>query len=264
MSHPVYHAEVSKKFLDSQGIVFPLEKHIRVHKILDGTKELIADARHRAFRHNIDFIHGLAERGELDNGDVLIALSHIAEDMEGRLPSKEDWKNTLMFKPWMELSPSSDRARIGTSLASRYGGEESDYREILSHLSVYSWQDGLYTLHSHACFEAERIYGESIILSSGKRAPTRYVAETIIKSSLRFKNIPPASEWITSIKRERWMNRPCLLEESVPLKLEVKKYISQNSNFLNVNRIQNHGELRIEVSPVLQTERSEDEHAHGY
>jgi hypothetical protein len=60
--------------------------------------------------------------------------------------------------------------------------------------------------HSQGVFEAERIFGATIVNSDGLVVPTRYVAEQHIKEDCGG-IVPSVSDWLSRIRPEAWMSR---------------------------------------------------------
>jgi hypothetical protein len=60
--------------------------------------------------------------------------------------------------------------------------------------------------HSQGVFEAERIFGATIVNSDGRLVPTRYVAEQHIKEDCGG-IVPSVSDWLSRIRPEAWMSR---------------------------------------------------------
>lgn len=93
----------------------------------------------------------------------------------------------------------------------KWGGEIDDY------IAIHSWFDQskehhgdfrhrALRHHTQGVFEAERVFGATITLSSGRVVPTRWVAEQhVIEDCGR---IPSVSDWFSRIHPEPWMNRP--------------------------------------------------------
>ena len=106
----------------------------------------------------------------------------------------------------------------------RFGGRVEDYQP------VHNWIDGSKEMfcdfrhralrhHSQGVFEAERIFGATIVNSDGRLVPTRYVAEQHIKEDCGG-IVPTVSDWLPRIPPEAWMSRGYVLpyrdrEESV-------------------------------------------------
>jgi hypothetical protein len=55
-------------------------------------------------------------------------------------------------------------------------------------------------------FEAERVFGVTIVNSDGTLVPTRYVAEQHIKEDCGG-IVPSVSDWLSRIRPEGWMSR---------------------------------------------------------
>jgi hypothetical protein len=93
----------------------------------------------------------------------------------------------------------------------RWGGEIEDY------LRIHTWFDEskehhgdfrhrALRHHSQGIFEAERTFGHTITLSTGRAIPVRWIGEQhVIEDCGR---IPSLSDWLRRITPEPWMNRP--------------------------------------------------------
>jgi hypothetical protein len=85
--------------------------------IIDGSKQIIADFRHRALRHHAEgcfaaealFGTTLTNSAGREIPVRLIAEQHILEDL-GRIPSFADWVRNIRPEPWM--------GRVGVKLDS--------------------------------------------------------------------------------------------------------------------------------------------------
>jgi hypothetical protein len=108
MSKPFIHAQSSaKKF----GGVW--EDYIAIHELLDSSKAVIADNRHRALTHNSWFISTIIPKifGEVfkrpSDGCLVstrdVAELHVLEDYRKRfIPSASDFLSNIPFEPWMQ------------------------------------------------------------------------------------------------------------------------------------------------------------------
>lgn len=96
------------------------------------------------------------------------------------------------------------------SSVKKWGGSVDDY------LSIHSWFDAskahladfrhrAHRHHSEGIFEMESIFGVTIVLSTGKTIPTRWVGEQHVMEDLGF--IPSLADWLCKIEAEPWMNR---------------------------------------------------------
>lgn len=102
--HPAHHALTSVKIWSGKP-----EDYQHIHDWFDATKELWADARHRALRHHSQGIFE-AERGV---GSTItnsagkrvpvryIGEQHVKEDCGGRIPTVIDWLGEIPMRPWM-------------------------------------------------------------------------------------------------------------------------------------------------------------------
>ena len=111
MAHSYHHAVSSaRKF---GGIPADYQA---VHDWIDGSKQIIADFRHRALRHHADgcfaaealFGTTLTNSAGREIPVRLVAEQHIIEDL-GRIPSFADWVRCIRPEPWM--------GRVGVHLA---------------------------------------------------------------------------------------------------------------------------------------------------
>lgn len=120
MTHPLFHAQSSVKAWGGKA-----EDYLPIHNWFDATKEMFADARHRALRHHAQGIFE-AERVfgvAIVNSDGrmvpvrLIGERHVREDMGGLIPTVADWLARIPFEPWMNRGyrmPESMEKMTGT------------------------------------------------------------------------------------------------------------------------------------------------------
>jgi hypothetical protein len=103
MAHSYHHAISSaRKF---GGIPADYQA---VHDWIDGSKQIVADFRHRALRHHAEgcFAAEALFGRTITNSDGrevpvrLVAEQHILEDL-GRIPSFADWVRNIRPEPWM-------------------------------------------------------------------------------------------------------------------------------------------------------------------
>jgi hypothetical protein len=97
------------------------------------------------------------------------------------------------------------------SSVKKWGGVVEDY------LPIHNWFDASKEMHGdfrhrflrhHAqgIFEAERIFGTTITLSTGHVIPVRWIGEQhVIEDCGR---IPTITDWAIQIRPAPWMNRP--------------------------------------------------------
>ena len=92
----------------------------------------------------------------------------------------------------------------------KWGGSVDDY------LRLHAWFDASKAYmgdfrhralrhHAEGIFALEHEFGASIMLSSGREVPTRFIGEQHVREDLGF--IPPVSEWLRCITPQPWMNR---------------------------------------------------------
>lgn len=90
----------------------------------------------------------------------------------------------------------------------KWGGDPEDY------LSIHSWFDESKLViadyrhralrhHAEGIFMAERFFGMTITLSTGRVIPTRWVGEQHVREDLG--RIPSFADWVRAIRPEPWM-----------------------------------------------------------
>jgi hypothetical protein len=103
MAHPYHHAVSSaRKYGGEPG------EYLDLHEWFDGSKQYMADFRHRALRHHAAGIFMLEEAFgttiTLATGRVLpvrfIGEQHVLEDL-GRIPTVADWLGKIQPESWM-------------------------------------------------------------------------------------------------------------------------------------------------------------------
>lgn len=102
--HPYHHSLTSVKTWGGKP-----EDYVAIHDWFDATKEVFADARHRALRHHSQGIFE-CERvfgKTITNSDGrvvpvrYIGEQHVMEDCGGRIPTVQDWFQHIKMEPWM-------------------------------------------------------------------------------------------------------------------------------------------------------------------
>ena len=111
MAHSYHHAVSSARKFGGRP-----EDYQAIHDWLDGSKQIIADFRHRALRHHAEgcfaaealFGTTLTNSAGREVPVRLVAEQHILEDLGG-IPSFADWVRCIRPEPWM--------GRMGVHLA---------------------------------------------------------------------------------------------------------------------------------------------------
>lgn len=96
------------------------------------------------------------------------------------------------------------------SSARRFGGVGDDY------LALHSWFDESKAItadfrhralrhHAEGIFMAERFFGTTLTVSTGRRVPVRLIGEQHVIEDLGF--IPSFADWVRCIRPEPWMGR---------------------------------------------------------
>lgn len=94
------------------------------------------------------------------------------------------------------------------SSAKRFGGKPEDY------LPIHHWFDQSKECfadfrhralrhHAQGIYEAERVFGVTIINSEGKEVPTRIIGERHVIEDLGW--IPTLADWLKYIRPQPWM-----------------------------------------------------------
>lgn len=106
MSKPYIHAISSVKKFGGE-----IEDYMPIHELLDSSKSITADNRHRIFTHNSWFISTIIPKifGETfvnsDNKTISsrdVAEQHVLEDYNNRfIPTAQDFIDELSAKSWM-------------------------------------------------------------------------------------------------------------------------------------------------------------------
>ena len=107
MAKPWIHALASAK--RHGGIP---ENYLPIHDLMDSSKAVIADSRHRALTHNSWFIGTILEKifgNHIVNSDGkkvsvrTIGEEHVLEDFARRfIPSASDYLTAMEYQSWME------------------------------------------------------------------------------------------------------------------------------------------------------------------
>lgn len=106
VSKPWIHALSSAKKFGGKP-----EDYLEIHNLMDSSKGVIADSRHRALTHNAWFVGTILERifgTVIDNSDGKkvsvrdIGEQHVLEDFKLRfIPSAQDYLQEIEIKDWM-------------------------------------------------------------------------------------------------------------------------------------------------------------------
>lgn len=92
-----------------------------------------------------------------------------------------------------------------------WGGKPNDYQPI------HDWLDATKEAfadfrhlalrhHAHGIFEAQRLFGQTIVNSDGRTVPVRYIAEQHIKEDCGGR-IPTVADWLSQLRPAPWMSR---------------------------------------------------------
>lgn len=104
------------------------------------------------------------------------------------------------------------------SSVKKWGGKVEDYQ------AIHEWFDEtkawvghsvhrMFRHHSEGIFECERVFGRSIVNSSGKTVYVRYIGEQHVKEDCNGK-IPSAKDWVDNFNQPKdWMLRTMKIED---------------------------------------------------
>lgn len=114
------------------------------------------------------------------------------------------------------------------SSAKKWGGKPEDYQ------AIHDWFDEskahladvrhrALRHHSEGIFLAEKIFGTTITISSGRKVPVRFIGEQHVVEDFGF--IPTVADFLKNIKLEAWMvgNRGFKPPEAVDTKKNKRK-----------------------------------------
>lgn len=104
------------------------------------------------------------------------------------------------------------------SSVKKWGGEVNDY------LKIHDWFDASKEFfadfrhralrhHSQGIYECERVFGNTITLSTGRVIPTRWIGEQHVTEDCGF--IPSLQDWFIQITPQTWMNKPTKLSKEL-------------------------------------------------
>lgn len=113
MAHSYHHAQSSAKKFGGK-----VHDYLEIHDFLDSSKQTYADFRHRALLHNTFgiFICEKIFGHTITNSDGkqipvrVIAEQHVREDHNGKIPTPQEWLQSIQMEPWMNPSPAYQRA----------------------------------------------------------------------------------------------------------------------------------------------------------
>jgi len=100
----------------------------------------------------------------------------------------------------------------------KWGGEIEDY------IAIHTWFDEskehhgdfrhrALRHHAQGIFEAERTFGHTIMLRTGRALPVRWIGEQHVVEDCG--RIPSLSDWLRCIRPQPWMNRPRRLAQEL-------------------------------------------------
>lgn len=105
------------------------------------------------------------------------------------------------------------------SSARKFGGVASDYQHIhdwfdasKEHLAFFTHR--AHRHHTAGIFEAERLFGHTLINSAGRVIPTRWIGEQHVREDCQGR-IPSLADWLGRIQPEPWMGNG-RIDNSVP------------------------------------------------
>jgi hypothetical protein len=106
------------------------------------------------------------------------------------------------------------------SSVKKWGGTVDNY------IHIHSWFDESKQIiadfrhralrhHAEGIFMSETIFGRTVLLSTGRIIPTRWIGEQHVREDLGF--IPSFADWVKAIRPMPWMGHAQKLDEAVSL-----------------------------------------------
>lgn len=107
------------------------------------------------------------------------------------------------------------------SSAKRFGGKPEDYQAIHNWFdeSKSALADARHRMarhHAFGIFECEKLFGEFITNSDGKRVPVRLIGEQHVREDCGGR-IPSLQDWANELNMKSWMNRCYSIDLKRPL-----------------------------------------------
>lgn len=92
----------------------------------------------------------------------------------------------------------------------KWGGTADEYLPLhnwldASKMMVADFRHRALRHHAQGIFELERVYGTTLMLSTGRVVPVRLIGEQHVIEDLGF--IPSFTDWVRCIRPEPWMGR---------------------------------------------------------
>jgi hypothetical protein len=216
--HPYDHARSSARRFGGQW-----QDYYPCHAWFDATKAVQCRFTHRALRHHIEgvgeavliFGPSVVNSDGVEVATKLLGMQHLEEDC-AHPPYAAVWLIDFDMPNWMPTSE-PDSAELANASAVRFGGDPSAYLPLHSwFLETRNWSGGpehlAFRHHAFGIFEAEARFGPALDIGSGRRVPTRVVAERHVQTVLG--RIPATVDILRRIKGARWM-----LQATSPKKL---------------------------------------------
>jgi hypothetical protein len=114
VAKPYFHAKSSARRFGGTA-----EDYLPIHDLMDSSKGVVSDNRHRALTHNAWFLSTIIERVfghtitvTLDDGHQKqistreVAEQHVLEDFGGRfIPTAQDYLSRIPMETWMNNAP---------------------------------------------------------------------------------------------------------------------------------------------------------------
>lgn len=106
------------------------------------------------------------------------------------------------------------------SSARQFGGEPEDYVEIhswfdASKVHMADFRHRALRHHTEGIFEAERLFGTTIVNSRGQKVPVRLVGEQHMMED--FGRIPSLVDWLECVEYRPWMTKAAKLSKVLAL-----------------------------------------------
>jgi hypothetical protein len=214
MAKPMVHARSSARRFGGAP-----HTYLALHDLMDASKRVVADNRHRALSHHIAFTfvveailgHGLDNGAGRDVSTRDLAEQHVLEDFAGRyIPTVADYLADLPQQPWMASGLAEDHVTRHADLSSRELGGSAEQHAPIHELLHYarpaagSWQFRAMTHHTFGIWLCVRAFGDVLTTRDGPVSVAAIAEHHIMRDLGR--DSPSATEWLAHLPYREWLN----------------------------------------------------------
>lgn len=205
--HPYHHAQSSAEVFNSTP-----EEHYAIHALLDSSKRIIADPRHRSLLHHKAGIEiAILAFPELPHAREIATL-HIEEDL-GKVPPLSEWMTqpSDFLRKSIQQNPLARETNLKKVLDNNpfCQNEQAGLQQIVDILTLPEKLEPnlatsplrMFYYNAAGIFLCQDCLGTHV--PGAKKTPTRYAAEWIVKKTLQ--SIPSFQDIQTGIEIQDWM-----------------------------------------------------------